>query len=182
MGKCNHIEWKEFQQKVAEVFRKIQGCRVYTDYPLKGTRRKNVNADVLVECSFFRTTMQSELAKRLSFKVIVECKYWKRKVPAEKACALREIVSDTGANMGIFITQRGVQKGAEDYIGNKSGLAAITFRELETLAPGIVFVARFGPRLMHQYSCDGCGCIIEVPFSSSKSLLCTDCYKKRVRS
>jgi len=41
--------WRVFQEKVAELFRKIPGCRVFVDYIVKGSRIGKVKVDVFVE-------------------------------------------------------------------------------------------------------------------------------------
>lgn len=46
--------------------------------------------------------------------ILCECKYWNSNIPQEKIHAFRNIVTDAGANLGLFITTSNFQKGAQD--------------------------------------------------------------------
>ena len=176
MTKPNDPEWSKFQRKVAALFRRIPGCKAYTDYAIEGVRGI-VNVDVFVEIAPLLQKASNPLNENLVFRVIVECKCWKRKVPQEKVFLLREIVSDTGAALGILVTEKGVQEGAKKYIQNKSGLVAMTFRELESMIMGMEVARVFVRRELHPSCCTDCGRAIKIPFLPP--VFCEDCYRKR---
>lgn len=46
--------------------------------------------------------------------ILCECKYWNTNIPQEKIHAFRTIVSDSGANLGLFITTSNYQIGAQN--------------------------------------------------------------------
>lgn len=158
--------WRDFQEKVAELFRGISGCRVFVDYPVKGSRIRNVKVDVLAEFSA-QENPYGVRGHGFVFKVIVECKYWKTKIPQERIFALKTIVEDTGAAMGLLVTEVGVQSGAEEYLASPGNLRAITFEELHALLR----------------RCPGCGKNIVFVFDpkDSRPVLCRDCYAKHRR-
>jgi restriction system protein len=43
---------------------------------------------------------------------VIECKYWKEAVSKLHVLALREIVTDLGADRGILVSESGFQSGA----------------------------------------------------------------------
>jgi restriction system protein len=92
--------WKEYQEEAAEFFRSL-GLDANTDASIQGVRTKH-NVDVLVKSHHY------------GFDVtwIVECKHWKESVSKLHVLALREIVTDTGADRGILLCEAGFQSGA----------------------------------------------------------------------
>lgn len=94
------MNWKDYQEKAAEFFRSL-GLDAETDVTIQGARTKH-DIDVLVKSHFagFDATW------------VVECKHWKSKVSKLHVLALREIVSDTGADRGILLAEKGFQSGA----------------------------------------------------------------------
>jgi restriction system protein len=94
------MDWKEYQEKAAEFFHTL-GLDAQTDVTVQGVRTTH-DVDVLVKSQY------------LGFKVtwIVECKYWNTQVSKLHVLALREIVSDTGADRGILLSESGFQSGA----------------------------------------------------------------------
>ena len=72
-----------------------------TDVNLQGVRTKHA-VDVLVEI---------ELAG-FNVRWIIECKHWKEHVSKLHVLALREIVSDLGADRGVILCETGFQSGA----------------------------------------------------------------------
>lgn len=94
------MDWKDYQEETAEFFRSL-GLDAKTDVTLKGVRT-NHDIDVLVK------------SHHVGFDVtwIIECKHWKTKVTKLHVLALREIVSDTGADRGILLAENGFQSGA----------------------------------------------------------------------
>ena len=93
-------DWKDYQEEVAEFFRSL-GLDADTDVTIKGVRTKH-DVDVLVKSHHY------------GFDVtwIVECKYWKKPVSKLHVLALREIVTDAGADRGILLSEVGFQSGA----------------------------------------------------------------------
>lgn len=92
--------WKEYQEETAEFFRSM-GLDASTDVTLQGVRTTH-DIDVLVKIDMS------------GFKVrwAVECKHWKTPVTKLHVLALREIVSDLGADRGIVLCEVGFQQGA----------------------------------------------------------------------
>ncbi|WP_448649077.1 restriction endonuclease [Pseudomonas corrugata] len=94
------MNWKEYQEEVAVFFRAL-GLEAETDVTVQGVRTTH-DVDVLVK------------SKHTGFEVtwIVECKLWNTKVTKLHVLALREIVSDIGADRGILLAENGFQSGA----------------------------------------------------------------------
>jgi restriction system protein len=94
------LSWKDYQEEVAAFFRSI-GLNAETDVSLQGVRTKH-DVDVLVKST------------HAGFEIvwIVECKQWTSKVSKLHVLALREIVSDLGADRGILMAENGFQSGA----------------------------------------------------------------------
>lgn len=92
--------WKEYQEQAAELFRSI-GLDAETDIPVQGVRTVH-NVDVFVEIELAGWTV----------KWVVECKYWNTRVSKLHVLALRQIVSDVGADRGILLCESGFQSGA----------------------------------------------------------------------
>jgi hypothetical protein len=93
-------DWKDYQQEAAEFFRSL-GLDANTDVTIQGVRTKH-DVDVLVKSHHY------------GFDVtwIVECKRWKEPVSKLHVLALREIVTDAGADRGILLSEVGFQSGA----------------------------------------------------------------------
>ena len=106
--------WKEFQSRVAALFNRYPGFSAIENYGAVGARG-SISLDVFVRHEH----------GPLSFSVVVECKLWNSKVPQEKAFALKSVVDDIGASMGIILTQKGVQTGCESYIDACTNLSAL---------------------------------------------------------
>lgn len=92
--------WKYYQNQAADFFRSL-GLEAETDVTIQGVRTKH-DIDVQVK------------SHHVGFDVmwIVECKHWNSKVSKLHVLALREIVSDTGADRGILLAENGFQSGA----------------------------------------------------------------------
>jgi restriction system protein len=93
-------DWKDYQEEVADFFRTL-GLEATADATIQGVRTKH-DVDVLVKSHHY------------GFDVtwIVECKHWKRSVSKLHVLALREIVTDAGADRGILLSEVGFQSGA----------------------------------------------------------------------
>ncbi len=94
--------WKSYQEDVAAYFRSL-GLEASTDITIHGVRTKH-DIDVLVK------------SHHVGFDItwIVECKFWSTSVSKLHVLALREIVTDVGADRGIILTESGFQSGAHE--------------------------------------------------------------------
>jgi restriction system protein len=92
--------WQEYQEEVATFFRSL-GLEATTNLTVQGVRTTH-DIDVFVKSHY------------VGFVVvwIIECKYWERRVTKLHVLALREIVTDVGADRGILLSEAGFQSGA----------------------------------------------------------------------
>lgn len=92
--------WRDYQEEAASFFRSL-GLDATADASVQGVRTTH-DVDVLVKAQY------------VGFEVIwiVECKHWKSRVSKLHVMALREIVSDIGADRGILLSESGFQIGA----------------------------------------------------------------------
>jgi hypothetical protein len=86
-------DWKDYQEEAAEFFRTL-GLEANTDVTIQGVRTKH-DVDVLVKPHHY------------GFDVT-----WKEPVSKLHVLALREIVTDAGADRGILLSEAGFQSGA----------------------------------------------------------------------
>jgi hypothetical protein len=114
-------QWSEFQEIVASLFREL-GFEAQTDTRLVGARTDH-DVDVVAH---------REIAG-LKLLWIVECKLWKRRVSKLQVLGLRTIVEDTGASLGIVISDAGFQSGARQAAANTS-VRLVTYDEFLDLA------------------------------------------------
>lgn len=93
-------DWSDYQEETAEFFRSI-GLEANTNITINGVRTSH-DVDVAVR------------SNHVGFNLLwlVECKHWKTPVSKLHVLALREIVSDTGADRGILMAEKGFQSGA----------------------------------------------------------------------
>lgn len=178
MSKRVANDWHYFQEKVADLFRQNPDCTVFIDQTLSGSRIRNVTVDVLVEFTTQKERHFPVRGRGFVFKVIVECKYWKTKIPQEKIFALKEIVEDTGAHMGILVTEVGVQEGVKEYLARPVNLMALTYKELASFLLGM--------RVPSVVACAKCGAQVSLPIAVNPKKLhlvyCRNCYRELVRS
>ena len=94
------VNWSDYQEQAAKFFRSL-GLEANTNVTLKGVRTTH-DVDVLVN------------SHHAGFDItwIVECKHWATPVSKLHVLALREIVSDIGADRGILLAENGFQSGA----------------------------------------------------------------------
>lgn len=94
------MDWKDYQEEAASFFREL-GLEASTDVKVNGVRTTH-DIDVLVK------------SHHVGFDVtwVVECKKWKNRISKLHVLALREIVSDIGADRGILLSESGFQSGA----------------------------------------------------------------------
>jgi hypothetical protein len=107
--------WQDYQEEAAVFFRSL-GMDAQTNVRVRGVRTSH-DVDVLVK------------SRQIGFEVtwIIECKYWRTPVNKLHVLALREIVSDIGADRGILLSESGFQVGAKE-------AAALTNVHLRSLA------------------------------------------------
>jgi restriction system protein len=93
-------DWNDYQEEAALLFRSM-GLDAETNVTLHGVRTDH-DIDVVVK------------SHHAGFDVtwLVECKHWKTPVSKLHVLALREIVSDIGADRGILLCESGFQSGA----------------------------------------------------------------------
>lgn len=96
------VAWRDYQEEAAAFFRSL-GMDAQTNIMVRGVRT-NHDVDVLVRSRY------------VGFEVtwIVECKCWQTAVNKLHVLALREIVTDTGADRGILLSESGFQVGAKE--------------------------------------------------------------------
>lgn len=94
--------WDDYQEEVASFFRGI-GLDAATNVPIEGVRTSH-DVDVVVK------------SEHVGFNMlwVVECKRWSRPVSKLHVLALREIVSDVGADRGLLMAENGFQSGAHE--------------------------------------------------------------------
>lgn len=157
--------WRDFQNKVAEIFRKSPIVReAYVEHTVIGSSIGKVKVDVLVEFS----TGIFIGGKELVHKVIIECKFWKKRVPQAEIYKLKTIVEDVGAQYGILITDVGVQSGVKKYVSSPGNILAVTFKDLHTIT-----------KKMDVLQCTECGEIPHIVFTHKGwPTLCRECYRK----
>lgn len=94
------IDWSDYQEETAALFRAM-GLQATTNEIVQGARTKHA-VDVVIR------------SNHAGFEItwLIECKYWKSPVSKLHVLALREIVSDVGADRGILLCEAGFQSGA----------------------------------------------------------------------
>jgi restriction system protein len=122
--------WKEYQEEAASFFRSL-GLDASTDVTVKGVRTTH-DIDVLVKSEY------------VGFEIvwIVECKCWKTPVSKSHVLALREIVTDTGADRGILLSESGFQSGAIE-AANLTNVQVTSLEEVSVTARSDFFSMRF---------------------------------------
>lgn len=93
--------WQDLESRVAQILREV-GLRV-EQKKLLATARGTVEIDVYAEDESIKPAVTT----------LIECKYWKRPVPQTVVHAFRTVVADPGANVGLIVSLRGFQAGAE---------------------------------------------------------------------
>ncbi|MHA6721523.1 restriction endonuclease [Sphingomonas sp. RS2018] len=121
--------WKEYQEEAAEFFRSL-GLEAATDVAVAGVRTSH-DVDVVVKI------------KMVGFEAtwLVECKHWKDAVNKLHVLALREIVSDVGADRGIILCEAGFQSGAIE-ASKLTNVQVSSLAELGTTSRSEVFAVR----------------------------------------
>jgi restriction system protein len=118
--------WRLYQEEAAEFFRSL-GLEADTDVTLKGVRTSH-DVDVLVTLD----------VAGFAVRWLVECKHWQEPVSKLHVMALREIVSDLGADRGIMLCEVGFQSGAIEAASltnvQVTSLAALSVSSRESIA------------------------------------------------
>lgn len=94
------MNWKEYQNEVAEIFNSI-GAETKVEHTVEGVRGKH-KIDVWAKLQKFGIEMTW----------ICECKYWNTAIPKDKVLTLYEITKDIGADKGFLFSESGFQSGA----------------------------------------------------------------------
>jgi restriction system protein len=113
--------WKDYQEEAAEFFRSL-GLDANTDVTIQGVRTKH-DVDVLVKSHHYG----------FDITWIVECKHWKEPVSKLHVLALREIVTDAGADRGILLSEVGFQSGAVE-AANLTNVQVTSLADLKVTA------------------------------------------------
>lgn len=113
--------WREYQDKAAELFRKM-GFHAAVEDVLEGARGKH-KVDVVARTILGGVTIMW----------IVECKYWKSNVPKAHVLTLAQIAQDTGADRAVLLSEKGFQPGAVS-VSSKSNILLTSLGELESAA------------------------------------------------
>jgi restriction system protein len=128
-------EWDEYQEETAKFFRSI-GLEADTNVTLQGVRTPH-DIDVVVRSDLFGFNLLW----------VVECKYWKEAVSKVHVLALREIVTDLGADRGILVSESGFQSGAIE-AANLTNVHLSTLTELRLSTSTALGMARL--RAIHE--------------------------------
>lgn len=121
--------WKKYQEDAASYFRSL-GLDASTDVTVRGVRTSH-DIDVLVK------------SHHTGFDImwIVECKHWKIPVSKLHVLALREIVSDVGADRGILLSEVGFQSGARE-AANLTNVQVTSINEMHETASSSIYAMR----------------------------------------
>lgn len=117
--------WKAYQEEAATFFRSL-GLTAETDVTVQGARTSH-DIDVLVTADLAGFTARW----------VVECKHWQSAVDKLHVIALRQIVTDLGADRGVILCEAGFQSGAVEaaYLSNVqvTSLAALAITSRNAL-------------------------------------------------
>lgn len=111
-------DWRELQTGVARLFNEI-GLIAETEKLLQ-TPRGEVEVDVYAV----------DEASVDKIRYLVECKNWSAAIPQTVVHAFTTVMSETGANIGFIVSQKGLQAGAARYTNNTS-ITGLTYLELQ---------------------------------------------------
>jgi hypothetical protein len=111
-------EWESLQTGVCRIFNEI-GLHA-EENKLINTPRGAVSLDVFA----------IDPGSIDSIQYVVECKNWKNSIPQSIVHAFTTVMHEVGANIGYIISQKGLQKGAMDYLQN-TNIKGLTFSEFQ---------------------------------------------------
>lgn len=171
-GGSDKRDWHQFQDDVADMLNLIPGCVARVNQPVHGARIGTVHVDVLATFTDPRGPTDAtgpfspRGGHRFLFKVVVECKFWKRKIPQEKIFALKTIVEDVGAALGVLISETGVQQGVTEYLNHPGNVIAMTFEEFQRMVAEGMTIG----------TCPQCEVKILYPFRTERAPYCRKCF------
>ena len=102
--------WREYQEAVAEVFRKL-GCNAEVNKTVCGARGSH---DVDVYVTFEKFGYECRW--------IIECKLWSTRVDRSAVLTLQSITQNVGADRGLIFSESGFQSGAQTAAQNTNVL------------------------------------------------------------
>lgn len=108
--------WKTLQSGVCRIFKEI-GLHA-EENKLITTPRGKISLDVFA----------MDPGSVDSIQYVVECKNWKNTIPQSVIHAFTTVMHEVGANIGYIISQKGLQKGAKNYLQN-TNIKGITFAD-----------------------------------------------------
>lgn len=112
--------WIDLQNTVARILSEV-GFATSSPKKLKLARG-------IVEVDVFSVDTTTEP----NIEYICEAKHWNKSVPKTVVHAFRSVVSDYGANVGLIISKKGFQRGAQE-AARYSNVRLATFEEFEKL-------------------------------------------------
>ena len=124
--------WKELQSGVCRIFNEI-GLEAETEKDIK-TPRGSIELDVFA--------LDPGSDDKIQY--VVECKNWKNSIPQSVVHSFTTVMHEVGANIGYIVSQRGLQKGAKDYIKN-TNIRGVTYSEFQNHYFGIWIDKYFCP-------------------------------------
>lgn len=132
--------WKKYQESTAEYFRSI-GLEAKTDVSVEGVRTSH-DIDVFVTSHF----------EGFDVKWVVECKLWQKPVNKLHVLALREIVTDIGADRGILLSESGFQSGSRE-AAEMTNVQLSSLASLKSSSSKSIYAMRFRELLDRIISC-----------------------------
>lgn len=132
--------WSQYQEDVAHFFRSL-GMPAETNVTIKSPIGRH-DIDVVV---------RPRLAG-IELLWLVECKHWSSPVEKLHVLGFRQIVTDTGADRGFMMAEKGFQSGAHD-VATASNVTLTSIAELGPLTAGYLRERRI--KLLGQ-QVDGC--------------------------
>ncbi len=92
--------WRDLQEEVRQV---LEDCGQHAECNKSVSLvRGSVNVDVWAE----------DKSRNPKIVTIIECKYWAKPIPKTVVHALKTVLDDSGANIGIIVSKQGFQSGA----------------------------------------------------------------------
>lgn len=110
--------WKQLQIEVATHFSQ-HGFDVRENPSVRGARATH-EVDVLA------TSRQGPLAPRF----VIECKLWKRRLSKAHILTLKQVIEDVGATMGVIVSEKGLQAGAQEFLDAFTNIVTIPRKDL----------------------------------------------------
>jgi hypothetical protein len=114
------VTWTDLQNTIARILHEL-GFTTKSPKTLKLVR-----GSVEVDVFSVDTTTEPNIV------YICEAKHWNKRVPKTVVHAFRSVVSDYGANVGLIISNKGFQSGAQEATDH-SNIRLLTFEGFETL-------------------------------------------------